>query len=170
MVVFWYSGYRPERWFSHDEARAATLKRVGAMAMVLAVLSGFLAGVTVLSVETAATEQEITDDVRAVVGQTPDARLLGVDVVRGENPMIRRPTAVVATVGHPPGEEPPALVDRIANRLAQDGHDLRVEVRFVAVRETGSVVREIGPGVRATGSPARATGRLRTGRVVQTAI
>ena len=135
MVVFWYSGYRPDNWFRTGEARAATLKRVGALVAALVVLSGFLGGVTVLSVQTAAAEEEVRDDVAAVVAETPDATLLEVAVVHEENPLTHRPTAVVVTVGHPPTAEPPALAGRIADRLAADGHDLRVEVRYVAVEE-----------------------------------
>jgi len=137
MVVLWYSGYRPDDWFRTDEARSATLKRVGALVAVLVVLSAFLVGVTLVSVDTAATEQAVREDVTTVVAETDGVSLLEVRVVRDDNPITREPTDVVVTVGHPPGEEPPALAQRIADRLAADGHDLRVEVRLVAVREAG---------------------------------
>ena len=68
------------------------------------------------------------------MAETPNVLLLDVTVERSENPLTRRPTSVVVTVGHPPGEEPPKLADRIATRLREDGHDLRIEVRFVEVR------------------------------------
>jgi uncharacterized membrane protein len=137
MVVLWYSGYRPDDWFRTDEARAATVKRVGALVAVLVVLSVFLVVVTVVSVQTAAAEQEIREDVDAVVAETAGVSLLEVSVSREDNPITRRPTGVTVTVGHPPGEEPPALADRIADRLAADGHDLQVQVRFVVVTEAG---------------------------------
>jgi uncharacterized hydrophobic protein (TIGR00341 family) len=135
MVVFWYSGYRPDSWFRTDEARAATLKRVGVLVAVLLVLSGFLGAATLASVRTATAEQDVREEVAAVVADTPEATLLEVDVQRGDNPIARRPTAVVVTVGHPVGAAPPPLVDRLAGRLEAAGHDVAVEVRFVAVAE-----------------------------------
>jgi uncharacterized hydrophobic protein (TIGR00341 family) len=137
MVVLWYSGYRPDDWFRTDDARAATIQRIGALVAVLVVLSAFLVGVTLVSVQAAADEEAIHDEVDAVVNETGGATLLEVEVVREENPLTRRPAGVVVTVGHPPGAEPPTLVDRIAARLASAGHDVWVEVRFVVVTEAG---------------------------------
>jgi uncharacterized hydrophobic protein (TIGR00341 family) len=133
LVVFWYSGYRPENWFRGDEPPTTTVRHVGALIAVLLVLGTFLVGITVLSVQTSVTEQQVTEQVEAVVHETDGVTLLRVEVRRGENPLTRRPTGVVATVGHPPGAEPPLLAERIEARLNKTGHDLRVEVRFVAL-------------------------------------
>jgi uncharacterized membrane protein len=150
LAVLWQQGYRPERWFRLDEARSATLKRIGVLAVGLLVLSAFLAGVTYATYRSATFEEDTRTAVRAELAAT-DTRLelLSLAVEYEEFP-VRRPTRVVVTVGHPLESDPPPLADRLQERVratARDtplprlpvrtDSDVAVDVRYVALDGTG---------------------------------
>jgi len=59
LVTLWYEGYRPQRWFREDDARAAFLKRAAILVAAIAVLSVFLGGVTYDSYVASTTEADI---------------------------------------------------------------------------------------------------------------
>lgn len=134
LVVLWYSGYRPDRWFKLDEARTATLKRVGVLAVSIALLSVFLGGVTYDSFQNAATEDAIREEVAGVVAsdQYPDATVLETEVGYSDAVLLREPNSVVVTVGVPPDRTPEGLASRIDERVeAAAGHDIDTQVRYV---------------------------------------
>ncbi|QAU14417.1 TIGR00341 family protein [Halorubrum sp. BOL3-1] len=135
LVMLWYEGYRPQRWFREDDARAAFLKRVGVLVAAIALLSVFLGGVTYESYVASTTETDIraaaSDELTAL---NSEYELLELTVERtGTVPPLETDRAVV-TVGVPPGGTvdgiAPALDDRIETVV--DG-EVAVEVRTVTV-------------------------------------
>ncbi|MFD1570799.1 TIGR00341 family protein [Halorubrum laminariae] len=135
LVVLWYEGYRPQRWFREDNARAAFLKRVAVLVAAIAILSVFLGGVTYESYVASTTEA----DIRSATGDelaTLDSglELLELDVERGGTIPPLDTERVTVTVGAPPGGTidgvASALDDRIETTI---GDEVSVEVRFVTV-------------------------------------
>ncbi|WP_178915368.1 TIGR00341 family protein [Natronomonas gomsonensis] len=140
LVVLWYSGYRPQRFFQRDQARVATLKRVVFLVGAIAVLSLFLGGVTFDSYQTATTEQ----DIRAGVDtELEDPAYDGYELVElevgtaSEYVLFQRPSEVVVTVGVPPDAPRPGLAAAIDQRLAAEyGLDVDVQVRYLEIEES----------------------------------
>ncbi len=137
LVVLWYEGYRPEAWFQLEEARVATVKRVGVLVVAIAVLSLFLGATTYSTFQTASFEQ----DARTVIEETleepayADVELLGVELRYDETLPFRQAGTVVVTVGRPTGGTGPAGLAAVLreNIEAETGRDVEVEVRYVAV-------------------------------------
>jgi uncharacterized hydrophobic protein (TIGR00341 family) len=136
LVVLWYEGYRPQRWFREDDARAAFIKRVAVLAVAIAVLSLFLGGVTYESYVASTTEA----DIRTAAGDElaaldPDFELLELHVDRRGTLPPFDTERVVVTVGAPPGN---GGIDGVADALdrrieAEIGAETAVEVRLVTV-------------------------------------
>ena len=135
LVMLWYEGYRPQRWFREDDARAALVKRAVVLVAAIAVLSVFLGGVTYDSYVASTTEA----DIRTAIGDeldsiNPGTELIELEVERGGTLPPRTTERVVVTVGAPPGvaaaEVAQALDTRIETAI---GEDVQVEVRLVAV-------------------------------------
>jgi uncharacterized hydrophobic protein (TIGR00341 family) len=135
LVVLWYEGYRPERWFREDDARAAFVKRVVVLVAAIAVLSAFLGGVTYDSYVASATET----DVRNAVGDElatldPDAELLELEIERVGTFPPRETDRVVVTVGAPPDVSVAGMATTLEARIERvTGEDPDVEVRLVTV-------------------------------------
>ncbi|TKX57041.1 TIGR00341 family protein [Halorubrum sp. SS7] len=135
LVVLWYEGYRPQRWFREDDARAAFLKRAAVLAAAIALLSVFLGGVTYDSYVASTTEADIraaaSDELTAI---DSEFELLELTVERSGTVPPLETDRVVITVGVPPGSAAagtaPALDDRIESVL---GREVGVEVRTVTV-------------------------------------
>jgi uncharacterized hydrophobic protein (TIGR00341 family) len=134
LLVLWYIGYRPEKWFRLDEARTATVKRVVTLAVAIAVLSVFLGGVTFGSMQATATESAINSGVQAVVDQEANESvvLLETQVDFTDGVIQRQTDQVIVTVGVPPTYDPHGLADRIDRRVNQAASaDVETQVRFV---------------------------------------
>ncbi|MBX0295371.1 TIGR00341 family protein [Haloarcula nitratireducens] len=132
LIGLWYQGYRPEQWFQKGEARSATIKRIGVLAVAILVLSAFLGGVTLDSYQRATTQQEIRTQIDGVV--EPPAHLVSVDVQHTNTVIFQEPSHVTVTVGLPPGTDPPGLVDEIDSAAdAAAGQDVSVSVQYVVV-------------------------------------
>jgi len=133
LATFWYQGYRPERWFRLDEARATTAKRIVVLAVAIAVLSVFLGGVTYDSFRNAQTEEAVRE---AVAGVADDAgvAVLDVDVEFSGGALFRQPSEVVVTLGVESRPPPDGLATRIDDRVDRiAGRDLAVEVRYLTI-------------------------------------
>jgi len=139
LVVLWRYGYRPRLWFREDEARATTLKRIAALAVVLLLLTGLLGGFTYSSYRTADFEEDATAAIEAEL--PPEATVLDLEVTYEGFP-LQTPRVVVVTVGYPPTSSPPTVGDSIRDRVKEVapnpigalGHsDIRVEIRYVGV-------------------------------------
>ncbi|MDB2223342.1 TIGR00341 family protein [Halorubrum ezzemoulense] len=135
LVMLWYEGYRPQRWFREDEARAAFLKRAAVLAVAIALLSVFLGGVTYESYVASTTEADIraaaSDELTAL---DAEFELLDLTVERTGTVPPLKTDRVVIRVGTPPGGTveglAPALDDRIESVV---GGEVEVEVRSVTV-------------------------------------
>lgn len=136
LVGLWYQGYRPEHWFQESNARSATVKRIGVLAVSILVLSAFLGGVTLDSYQRATTESDIRESVEGSVDSP--ASVLSVEVESTNTAIFQRPRRVVVTVGLPPDAEQPLLADQI-DIAADDaaGRDVATEVHYVTVERNG---------------------------------
>ena len=133
LVVLRYSGYRPTRWFQLDEARGATIRRVGILAVAIVVLSAFLGGVTYDSFQAATTEERIQEAAGSVLAEQTEAQLLSLEVERSNDVVFRTTESVVVTVGVGNGD-PPALAGAIDAAIEEAiGREIRTEVRYVRV-------------------------------------
>ncbi|ESS04479.1 MAG: TIGR00341 family protein [uncultured archaeon A07HR67] len=140
LVVLWYSGYRPRRWFRESDARSATATRAATLLTAIVVLSAFLGGATYDSYTTATTARDIETDAAGAVAAADDSagydvELLGVEVEHSNTVLFRQPETVVVTVGVPPGETVAGLAGRVDERVdGTAGRDLRTQVRYVQTR------------------------------------
>jgi len=139
IVILWYSGYRPEHWFRESAAKHATMKRITVLAVAIVVLSAFLGGVTYDSYQRATTEEELRDEIAALVDATDasvsfEVRLLEVEVDYTNTALFRRPNRVTVTVGVTPGEQLTGLADDAqAVASAVTGREVTVVVRYTAM-------------------------------------
>ncbi|MFB6271046.1 MAG: TIGR00341 family protein, partial [Halobacterium sp.] len=134
LVVLWYSGYRPERFFEVGQARSALLKRAAVLAVSIAVLSAFLGGVTFASYESATNEQAVNDAIEGALAQSEyaDVELLDTSYEYKQGFIVRQPQRVVVTVGVPPGTTYPDLPEHLAATVDRETDtDLELEVRYV---------------------------------------
>ncbi len=137
LVVLWYKGYRPQRWFRRDEARRNLLRRGVTLAVAILILSAFLGGVTFDSFQRASTEEAIQDDAATAIESfdTPhELELVEVDVRYQQILPFQEPQRVVVTVGIPPGETVSGLATEIRERVHETtGNDVEIEVRYVQI-------------------------------------
>jgi len=132
LVVLRYSGYRPTNWFQLEEARGATVRRVGILLVAIVVLSVFLGGVTYDSFQGATTEERIQRATDAAVAESgAAAEVLSIEVNRSGGPLFRHPVGITVTVGVEDGD-PPALAERIDGRVERAiDREVRTQVRYV---------------------------------------
>ncbi|MFC7238871.1 TIGR00341 family protein [Saliphagus sp. GCM10025317] len=118
LAVLWYKGYRPENWFQQDEARVTTKKRAVVLAVTIVVLSVILGGVTYDTYRTGMYEEDVTNDVAAVLDSPEYADLTLIDVtVEYTDPVPpRQPERVVVMVGYPVGTDPPQVAEALESR------------------------------------------------------
>lgn len=135
LIVLWYEGYRPQRWFREEEARAAFVKRAAVLIAAIALLSVFLGGVTYESYVASTTEENI----RTAVGDElaaldADAELMELDVERSGTVPPLETERVVVTVGVPPDATVEGIAETLDRRIeAVTGDDVRVEVRIMRI-------------------------------------
>ncbi|MFC7215792.1 TIGR00341 family protein [Saliphagus sp. GCM10025334] len=118
LAVLWYKGYRPENWFQQDEARVSTKKRAVVLAVTIVALSVILGGVTYDTYRTGMYEEDVTNDVAAVLDSPEYADLTLIDVtIEYTDPVPpRQPERVVVTVGYPVGTDPPQVAETLQSR------------------------------------------------------
>lgn len=135
LIMLWYEGYRPQRWFREEEARAAFVKRAAVLIAAIALLSVFLGGVTYESYVASTTEENI----RTAVGDElaaldADAELMELDVQRSGTVPPLETERVVITVGVPPDATVEGIAETLDRRIeAVTGDDVRVEVRIMRI-------------------------------------
>ena len=135
LVMLWYEGYRPQRWFREDEARSAFLKRAAVLVLAIAVLSVFLGGVTYESYVASTTESDIraaaSDELTAI---DAEYELLELEVERTGTVPPLDTQRVVVTAGVPPGSSVEGIAPALDGRIERvAGNEVRVEVRTVTV-------------------------------------
>jgi len=136
LVVLWYSGYRPTHWFRLDEARGATLRRVGILVVAIIMLSVFLGGVTLDSFQGAQTQERIRAAANGTLNATTDARLLDIEVQRSGGLIFRGPERVVVTVGVTSDDDPllAGPLDEAIERAVD--REVRTEVHYVRIEQS----------------------------------
>ena len=134
LVGLWYQGYRPEHWFREENARSATLKQIGILALSILVLSAFLGGVTLDSFQRATTETDVRKAVNQEVSQP--YTVIEMRVEQSNGVIFQRPRLVVVMVGVPPGADPPMLAESLDARLDNvAGRDVITRVQYVTMEE-----------------------------------
>ncbi|UTF55004.1 TIGR00341 family protein [Natronosalvus rutilus] len=118
LAVLWYKGYRPENWFQQDEARVTTKKRAVVLVVMIVALSSILGGVTYDTYRTGTYEEDVTNDVAAVLDSPEYADLTLIDVtIEYTDPVPpRQPERIVVTVGYPVGTDPPQIAEELQSR------------------------------------------------------
>jgi uncharacterized hydrophobic protein (TIGR00341 family) len=141
LAVLWYLDYGPKSWFELNQIRSVMVKRAGILVVGIAVLSLFLGGVTYTTIQNATFQNQVQEDVDAVLGEQPYENVEVFDVAfeQGRALPFDQTQMVVITVGRPPGDEYPALADRLERRIHQStNQDVVVQVRFVEYDTVGS--------------------------------
>lgn len=138
LAVLWYEGYRPEDWFHLEEARVATLKRIGTLIVAIAILSIFLGATTYSTYQTATFEEDTRTAVEGVLSQHEDLSLVDDQFTYRKTVPFREPDRVILTVGvRGPSADADRLPDRLADAIeASTGHRVEVEVRYVTIETT----------------------------------
>jgi uncharacterized hydrophobic protein (TIGR00341 family) len=150
LAVLRVSGYAPSGWFREAVVTRTVRRRAAVLLVGVVVLSAVLVGITSAGARTAAFEEQSRAAAADVLADTPDARLLDVDVryqsglAPGEptDLFVRRPSLVTVTVGHPPGVDPPPVAARLAPRVGGTAQRTLgvapppVEVRYVPVERS----------------------------------
>ncbi|WP_123536162.1 TIGR00341 family protein [Halosimplex salinum] len=134
LVVLRYTGYRPTNWFQLDDARGATIRRVGILVAAIVVLSAFLGGVTYDSFRGATTEERIQESVNAGVNESGvEAEVISIEVNRTGEFILRHPVAVTVTLGVESQDHPRManVIDRRVERAID--REVRTQVRYLIV-------------------------------------
>jgi uncharacterized membrane protein len=140
LLVLWYMGYRPEKWFRMEQTRKTFVKRVGVLLISILILSAFLGTVTFSSYQTATSEQSIQNDIQSILDEPiySEFVLLEVQFEYSENLLAQRPSKVTILIGAPRGEAPPELGDRLNTRIDEiAGRNVAVQVRYLTIQEPG---------------------------------
>jgi uncharacterized hydrophobic protein (TIGR00341 family) len=160
LLVLYQAGYRPDGFLRERGARAATVKRITVLLVGIALLSLFLGGVTYDAYQGATTERAVENAIDTTLAAEYDGveRLDTRFTYEQEYLVLQRPTAVVVTVGVPPGTETAGLIGALDDRIdAAVGHDVAVELRFVTVEHAASLERTTAPAGHGA-VPARPVG------------
>jgi len=170
LVTLRYLGYQPRAGTKRAHSRSRTLTRVAVLLVLISLLSVFLGGITLASVQDAQFERTVRASTNELFTRPPydQLDLIEFDVVysgptlafprdvRPATVPTHEPRRVVVTVGTPSERQYPELDDRLQSRLrAQTGHDVTVEIRYVET-DTAEAVPATGlVGGRPTNSPER---------------
>jgi uncharacterized hydrophobic protein (TIGR00341 family) len=131
LLVLRQAGYRPTNWFQFDEARGATIRRVVVLVAAIVMLSVFLGGATLDSVQAATTEEQIRAAAAETVGE--GASVIAVDIERTSGVLLREPKSVVVTVGVPDAQYP-RRAKRLDGRIeGLVGQPVDTEIHYVVV-------------------------------------
>ena len=145
LAVLSYQGYQPFHWFQRDEATVSTGRRIAVLGVVLLVLSGFLGGITLTTLQSAQFEDNTRETARAVAADA-GVEYLSMDVTYADFP-VRQPEEVTITYGYAPDATPPSTVSTLETRLNEEyeppfgvgaDHHIAVEVRYVPVERSGA--------------------------------
>ena len=142
LLVLWYMGYRPAKWFHIEQTRKTFLKRVVVLLISILLLSAFLGTVTFSSYQTATVEQSIRNDVQQILNDPAysEFALLEVQFEYSDNLLAQSPSRVTILIGAPRGEAPPELGDQINTRIDRiAGQNVAVQVRYVIIQEPQQV-------------------------------
>ncbi|WP_246999408.1 TIGR00341 family protein [Halosolutus gelatinilyticus] len=116
---FYYQGYRPRNWSEIGTVRIAARRRIAVLAVCLLVLSSFLGVVTIGELRAATIREDVRADVTEVIDNPAyaDANLVEVQFISDNSLPTSQPERVVVTVGHPPGESFPGLLNDLRDAV-----------------------------------------------------
>ncbi|SEW17611.1 TIGR00341 family protein [Natrinema salifodinae] len=140
LLTLWYAGYRPESLFELGETEQRVRKRILGLVVIVLVFAVFLGGITYSTYEVGTFEQDAREEVEDVLAQEQyeDYQLLEFEVVLDNDYPFRNPQRVIVTIGGPPGESAPELLDVIHERVNRHADaTVGVEIRYVEVVERG---------------------------------
>jgi len=138
LLVLWYMGYRPARWFHIERTKKTFVKRVSVLLISILLLSAFLGTVTFSSYQTSTVEQSIQDDVRQILDEPAysEFSLLEIQFEYSDNLLARSPARVTILIGAPRAEAPPELGDQINTRIDRiAGRNVAIQVRYLLIQE-----------------------------------
>jgi len=138
LLVLWYMGYRPAKWFHIEQTRKTFIKRVGVLLISILLLSAFLGTVTFSSYQTATVEQSIRDDVQEILDDPAysEFALLEIQFEYSDDLLAQSPSRVTILIGAPRGEAPPELGDQIDTRIDRiAGRNVAIQVRYLLIQE-----------------------------------
>lgn len=123
--------YQPRQWFRLSDARRATLLRAMVLVVATVVVSSVLVATTVATMETTATERQMTAAIEDVIDDQRAARLLSVEFRQADGVIDRPVTGVVVEVGVT-DDPPPELSARLSSAVEPVGEEsVGVDVRYV---------------------------------------
>ena len=126
--------YQPRQWFRLSDARRATLLRAMVLVVATVVVSSVLVATTVATMETTATERQMTAAIEDVIDDQRAARLLSVEFRQADGVIDRPVTGVVVEVGvtDDPPPELSAQLSRAVEPVSKES--VGVDVRYVRTR------------------------------------
>lgn len=134
MTVMWLKQYRPIDDGVLSQTRRQTFKRAVLLSVGVLVLSGVLAGVTVDTLQTAETREQIETDVdEAILAVDAEGvEVMDIEIVYPSSVPFQEPERIIVTVGIPPGDAPPELGTEIQNRVTETtGGGVETEIRYI---------------------------------------
>lgn len=141
LVIFWLSGYRPERTQQHATASSAVRKRVAVLIAALVVLSAVLGVVTLASYQTTTFDHQATTETERFFDEPAQSAYILDAVQVAYEPhdlLIGTKPAVIVMVGQAEAADaPPDFTDRLEQDIEETtGEDVAVRAEFVVTQET----------------------------------
>jgi uncharacterized hydrophobic protein (TIGR00271 family) len=153
LVTLRYLGYQPRTGTKRKHSRSRTLTRAAVLLALISVLSVFLGGITLASVQDAQFERTVRTSTNDLLTRPAYDQLALVEFnvvyggpsfalprdVRPAAVPAHEPRRVVVTVGTPSERRYPQFADRLRTRLrAETGHDVTVEIRYIETDIAGT--------------------------------
>ncbi|MDJ1432096.1 TIGR00341 family protein [Halostagnicola sp. A-GB9-2] len=138
LVTLWYAGYRPENLFELGPTQQRVRRRVAGLVIIVLLFGVFLGGITYASYSAGTFEENTREEVELLLDQEEYEayQMLELEVVMDDNYPFLSPERVIVTIGGPPGETAPELVDELHERINQHVDEpVGVEIRYVEVAE-----------------------------------
>jgi uncharacterized hydrophobic protein (TIGR00341 family) len=153
LVTLRYIGYRPKSWLKLERSRSTTTKRIVVLLVLIVLLSVFLGGITLSTVQDARFERSVRRSTTELLDQPryegaeriemsfsyEGTSLLLPRELRTPAVPAHRPNRVVVTVGTPSERPYPGLAERLRTRIRREtGRAIAVQVRYVEIDEAGA--------------------------------
>ncbi|GAB7019290.1 TIGR00341 family protein [Halostagnicola bangensis] len=138
LLTLWYAGYRPENLFELGPTQQRVRRRVAGLVIIVLLFGVFLGGITYASYSAGTFEENTREEVELLLDQEEYEayQMLELEVVMDDNYPFLSPERVLVTIGGPPGETAPELVDELHERINQHADEpVGVEIRYVEVAE-----------------------------------
>ncbi len=138
LLTLWYAGYRPENLFELGPTQQRVRRRVVGLVIIVLLFGVFLGAITYSSYSAGTFEENTREEIEFLLEQEEyeDYQLLELEVVMDDDYPFLSPERVIVTIGGPPGETAPELVDELDERINQHADEpVGVEIRYVEVVE-----------------------------------